>query len=463
MSKPRVGLLGLYLELYDRVLPDVRLRIDSFYQTITSELEKRGLEVVTNSVCRLKPEFEAAVKSFEGANVDAIVTLHLAYSPSLESAPVVAKTKLPVIICDTTQTWSYSPEQDPIELMYNHGIHGVQDFCNLLIREGKPFEIAVGHWEESDVLDQVADLARTARLATRMRTARIGLIGRQFAGMGDFQVPEDILRETIGMEVVHADFGVLKSLMPAENDPTVEAEMAADRERFFAEGIDLEAHRNTTRVCLAVRLWMEQENLSGFTMNFEDINRSTGLLTVPFLEASKANARGMGYAGEGDVLTAAFVGALASVFPETSFTEMFCPDWENDAIFLSHMGELNVDLVSGKATLLPKKMPWVDADTSVVAVGCFKGGDAVFVNLAPGPDNTYTLIIAPVEMLDVECDDRMQDAVRGWFTPSMPLTDFLKEYSVLGGTHHAALVYGDVITDLIRFGNMMDWDIAVLG
>ena len=38
-------------------------------------------------------------------------------------------------------------------------------------------------------------------------------------------------------------------------------------------------------------------------------------------------ARGIGYAGEGDLFTASLVSSLLSVFPETSFSEMFCPDW----------------------------------------------------------------------------------------------------------------------------------------
>ena len=49
---------------------------------------------------------------------------------------------------------------------------------------------------------------------------------------------------------------------------------------------------------------------------------------MPFLEIEKQMVRGIGYAGEGDVLTAALSAALASGFEETSFTEMFCPDWK---------------------------------------------------------------------------------------------------------------------------------------
>lgn len=462
MTKPKIGLLPLYLELYDTAVPEARARVEAFYATIAEALEKNGLDVVRTSICRVKPEFETAVQAFEDAGADAIVTLHLAYSPSLESAEALARTKLPIIVLDTAPAAAYGPDTDATELMYNHGIHGVQDMCNLLIRNGKAFEIEAGHWETSDVLDRVAAWARAAKIASAMRSARIGRIGEPFKGMGDFAVPDDVLASTVGMQTVQCDFETLKALTPNEADSEIEREIAEDAARFAVEA-DPEAHRRTARAGLAVRRWVEQQKLTGFTMNFGAIDESTGLPTVPFLEASKAMARGIGYAGEGDVLTAALVGALLSQFPETSFTEMFCADWEGDSIFINHMGEMNVALSAGAPVLMTKDMPFLKVGAPAVAVGRFRAGEAVLANLAPGPENTFTLILAPVEMLSVDGEDKMTDLIRGWFRPAMPIAEFLESYSRLGGTHHSALVYGDVADDVARFGEIMGWGVAVLG
>lgn len=459
--RPCVGLLGLYLELYDRVLPEVRGRIDAFYGTIALELEGRGLRVLRSPVCRLESEFRAAIRGFEAAGADAIVTLHLAYSPSLESADALAGTPLPLIVLDTTPAFDYGPRQDPGELMYNHGIHGVQDLCNLLLRSRKDFLIEAGHWQESDVLDRVAAHARGAAMASRMRSARVGSLGGPFRGMGDFQVPEEDLARSVGLTVVRAGFEDLPGLLPPQDDPAVQAEMQTDRERFDASGLDEGVHAATVRASLALRRWLEQERLDAFTMNFDEFRRSCGLPTIPFLEASRAMSRGIGYAGEGDALTAAFVSALASVFRETTFTEMFCPDWKGARIFLSHMAEMNPDLAEGRARLIAKEMPWIDAETPAVAVGRFRAGRAVFANLAPGPDGTFTLIAAPVEV-DGEEPDRMEDAIRGWIRPDIPVERFLERYSEAGGTHHAALVYGDALPEIGSFGRMMAWRVEVI-
>lgn len=457
MAKAKIGLLPLYLELYDTSMPDRRPRMEKFYGTVSLELTRRDIEVVAAPVCRLEPEFKDAIGSFEEASVDAVVTLHLAYSPSLQSAGPLAATSLPIVVLDTSPTFDFSPTQEPDEIMYNHGIHGVQDMCNLLIRNRKPFRIEAGHWQESDVLDRVAAHVRSARLAANMRRARVGRIGPAFEGMGDFAVPADELRQSVGVETIPCDADTIRSLLPAPDAAEVEAEMAEDRSRFAVDGLDPEAHRRSTCVCLAVRRWIEKEQLTAFTVNFLAVNRASGLPTVPFLEASKGMARGLGYAGEGDVLTASLVGALASVYADTTFTEVFCADWSNDAVFLSHMGEMNLDLVAGKPQLIEKPFPWTDADNPAVAVGCFRAGRAMLVNLAPGPDGSYSLVIAPVEMLDVTGEDKMAGTIHGWFRPALSVPDFLAEYSRAGGTHHSALVYGEAAGEIAGFGEMMGW------
>ena len=463
MRKAKIGLLPLYIELYDKSFGSARPRMDQFYGDIASALRKQGMDVETVPVCRLEGEFKKAIRAFEKADVDAVVTLHLAYSPSLESSEALAATKLPIIVLDTTPAFDFGPGQSPDEIMYNHGIHGVQDMCNLLIRNGKAFEIVAGHWKKSDVLDRVSVCVKSAQLVRAMRTARVGCIGSPFKGMGDFAVAPAVMKRTIGLQAIRVQGNRLAKLISGVSKREISAEVEADRKQFKIGKLDGEVHRRTARVSIGVRRWIEQDRLTAFTVNFLAATRAAGLATVPFLEASKGMARGIGYAGEGDILTAALVGAMASVYPDTSFTEMFCPDWKGNRIYLSHMGELNTNLVDGKPTLMEMDYNFSDTANPVRAVGCFRGGEAVFVNLAPLPGERYRLILAPVKMEKVVGKDRMANTIHGWFKPATPVDSFLAEYSRQGGTHHAALVYGHVMRELAGFARFMGWETVELG
>ena len=462
MKKIKIGLLPLYLELYDECLLAMRPQVETFAATICKEYEKRDIEVITAPICRLKNEFAGAVKDFEEAKVDAILTLHLAYSPSLESSDVLAGTDLPIVILDTTPDFEFGLKQKAEAISYNHGIHGVQDMCNLLIRNGKRFMIEAGHWQESDVIDRTLIHLKACRLASAIRKSRVGIIGKPFTGMGDFAIDFDTLKKTIGMEVIPIDPRKFKGLMSGISEEMIEAEIRDNLENFTSGEYSPKSMHDTVATSLAVRKWLNDEKLDAFTVNFLNVTKASKIPVVPFLEASKGMAKGIGYAGEGDVLTGALTGALMEVFPETTFTETFCPDWKGDRILLSHMGEININLCSDKAVLQEKPFPFTDAGNPVVAVGCLKPGAAYLINLAPGPNETYTLITAPVEVYDTKGEETITDAIRGWFKSTMPIVDFLKNYSHLGGTHHQVLSYNADEKILYEFAKNMNWKFEVI-
>jgi len=450
MKKLKIGLLPLYVELYDISCPEVRPDINAAHEYTIRRLREQGMEVVTWEVCRLAEEFSAAIAHFEQEQVDALVTLHLAYSPSLESEKALAATDLPIVVLDTTPAFVYDQQTDPSAEMLNHGIHGVQDMCNLLIRNGKKFTVCAGHMDHSDVLQRVENAVRTAAIANRMRKARVGLVGDVFAGMGDFQVPFADLKKDLGMEVVSYDWDKGAARVNGVTQAEIDEEFTKDQQRFvIPENFPRKVYDLSARTALGIRKWAQEEKLTGFSINFLAASKTRpGLPVMPFTECCTAMENGLGYAGEGDVLTAALTGALLSVYEETTFAEMFCPNWKEGTVFLSHMGEFNYAIANGKPVLQENAFPFTDAENPTAAYQTMKGGRAVFVNLAPFGNGNYTLTLASGEMLDIQGENSMSGMTNGWFKPDVPLERFLETYSQNGGTHHGVLVYGDVMEQL---------------
>jgi L-arabinose isomerase len=93
---------------------------------------------------------------------------------------------------------------------------------------------------------------------------------------------------------------------------------------------------------------------------------------------------------------------------------------------------------------------------------CGRKGNATIVNLAPMNDS-FNLILCPGEMLDVGLErGAYKSSTQGWFKPNKPLPQFLKEYSLAGGTHHSAMVYDVDIEELKAFGQMMGFNVIVV-
>ena len=458
MNNTKIGFLPFYIKLYDDCGSGAkaRPRLEPFADKLVGELSDRGFDVLAVPFCRIKDEFAAAVAKFEAEGCKAIVTWHAAYSPSLECIDALASTDLPIVVLDTTETYSMGPTLEQFEISLCHGIHGVMDMCSMLNRRGKAFAIAAGHIEHSDVMDKTAGYIRAAVAAKSLNGSSTGSIGGSFDGMGDFLVEDAEMLERFGVKVVYPEQGELAGYRAEVKDADVKAEMAKDLDTLYEiEPVDAESHERTVRNCLAVRRWIEEHKLSAMTVNFREITEETGLEIMPFMEACKAMARGTGYAGEGDVLTASLVGALMKGYDEVAFIEIFCPDWKGNTLLLSHMGEYNPKLTSGKCGMKEILFIYGDAKSPVVSYGRYKGGDAVFINLYRTKDD-FRMIISAVDMVEVRPDDdTLEVRVRGWMKPKMPIADFLEAISRVGATHHSALVYGARVSELVYFADLL--------
>lgn len=452
---PRIGLLLCYLKLYDDNMLELRERFQPLIELIQDRLAQENIEVHVSKICRLRTEFIHAVEDFHEKDVDLIVTLHLAYSLSLEAIEALETLRVPILLLDTTMDASFSQRVEPERLMYNHGVHGVQDLASVLRQRKVLYSVVAGHVIESNVLQRTAEHARAAYAARSFKQSKVLRIGEPFAGMGDFAVPPLVLKARFGIvanqvaaESIHAEVEAV-----SEND--LLEELKADRERYQVE-VDEQVHRRSVRVGLSLRRYLEQGEYDAFNLNFLEFNSDQPPWdTVPFLEASKAMARGIGYAGEGDVLTAALVGALQRAFGQTTFTEIFCPDWQGQSLFLSHMGEINPETVADQALLCEKDFPWTGASNPAILAGALQPGPAVFVNLAPGPEETFRMIIAPVEVLPDETSEAWRTTIRGWIQPKTPINELLERFSEYGGTHHSALVFGDHLEALRAFARYL--------
>ena len=434
----KIGFLPLYISLYDKLGTETKEILRVFYNDVAAKFEERGVEVFKCDICMEDYQFEKEIERIEANGCDAIVTLHLAYSPGLNSEKALANTKLPIIICDTTRAFDFSDKQVSSEISYCHGIHGVMDMCNLLKKNKKTYAVAAGHFEESDVLDRVVGYVKAAKAAKSLDGSRVGILGGHFDGMGDFLVDDNRMKELFGATVVYPEGDELKEIIDSVTDDEIKSGIAKDKEEFeFIEDVTDEIHSNSVKAEIALKKWVEKKNLQALTVNFLGIK---GVLpTMPFTGICRLMAEQIGYAGEGDTLTALFTGALMQGFKDTSFIEIFCPDWKNDTLYISHMGEMNYNLVDKKPTAFTKSFAYVDCLPPVGASACFKPGNAVFVNVYED-EKGFNAFISPVKVIK-ETTDNFKESVRGWLDFSKPISEVLEKISECGATHHSILVY----------------------
>ena len=450
--------MPLYIKLYDDCGID-RSLLEGFYNSIKEKLEGEGLEIIPAPFCRIEEEFVSAVKNFEKQDAKAIITIHLAYSPSLESINALCSTDLPIVVMDTTLDYSLSSEYSVAPIDSNHGIHGVMDMCNLLKRRSKKYAVVAGHLENSNVLKNTVDCVKASASAKALNGLKVGSFGGAFEGMGDFAICAKELKDRLGVELVEISNEEMLNAVNSITESQVEKELAYYKENFILLNENEEnndALIASIKACLATRKIIEEKGLGAYSTNFLGIDKSN-LSNMPFIEACLQMQNGVGYAGEGDVLTASFIGALLKYISGVSFVEIFCPDWKENRLLLSHMGEINFGLLRDKPRIATIPFTFTNSKTCTKPYAAFKDGDALYCNVFRAENEKFVLSVSKVKVSYVE--GQVENAVRGWITPNMSIAEFLEKLSEHGAIHHAFLVYDLDVKAMKCFGNGLDMEV----
>jgi L-arabinose isomerase len=485
--KPKVGVLALTLELYETLAPKVRGEREEWVRrAVVPALAKemRGswatartgcattaatateggcatsaAEVMFGGAVNSRAGVDAAVAEMEGAGVDGIVVLLLTYAPSQIALPALKRTRLPILVWNTQELLGVTPGFGGAELTANHGVHGTQDLCNVLLRSGVRFEYVTSHLSDGDATREVGDFARAAAAVRRLRGARLGLLGYPFPGMGDFALDTTLMSATLGCEWM---------MLPVEEYVTGAARatreetegLVAEYRRLYevtpeVKAADLEA---TARVEISLRRMVSSRRLDGLTYQFLAFGEDARTPTVPFVAASRLMAEGMGFGGEGDLIATAGSAFLNWLSGPASFTEIFTIDFAGNAALMSHMGEANVAMARRdrrvRLSARPGPITRTLAGQLSLAVG-FEPGPATLCALTLGPGSRWRLVASAVSVLDFP-------PVAGLPSPTCKVSplggnvrEFLTGYAKAGGPHHSAICFGDARARLKLAAGMM--------
>lgn len=458
--KPKVGLLGLTLEFYEELDPEIRRDRERWVrETVIPSLQDVADVSFPQAVCR-RDDIERAVASFEADGVDVLLVLLLTYATSLSGLSTLQHTRLPIIVWNTQELHTIDETYGPAELIANHGVHGTFDLCNVLVRSGVPFGYLTSHIEDDDATARLGRSLRAAASVARLRRMRIGLIGWPFPGMGDFAVDTTHLAATLGCAVEPLAVGEYQdraaNAAPEAVGELVEAYTAAYEIAADVTEKDMAA---TARAELALRGMVADHRLDAYTYQFLALGKDPRTETLPFVAASRLMAEGVGFGGEGDVVSAAFTTVLNRIAGPASFSEIFTVDFGGNGLLLSHMGEANVAMArKDRRPSLRVREPIVPIrGRQLVIPISFEPGEATLAALTLGAGSRWRVIGSTMDIADVFPLDRL-GTPNTKIRPRRNVRDWLNDYAMAGGPHHMAACYGDAREELRLLARLLDAD-----
>ncbi len=443
-SKPKIGLLGIMQELYDKSLPGITERQETYAREVCHQLSDVA-DWEFPKAARNRQDIEEILGDFNHKRLDGVMIIMLTYGPAMRTVRALQNNNLPLLLANIQPVPEVTTEWDMADLTYNQGIHGAQDMANAILRTcGDRFEVISADWKSSDFRDFVGNWAKAAQAAAALRRMRIAAIGKMH-GMGDTLSDEAAFTRIIGPEVNREYMGEIHRLMEAVTDKDIDDQVAIERERFVVDDDMPEKNlRYAVRMYLGFRKFLEENNYQGFSAHFDTFKGDGRFEQINMLAASNLMAEGYGYAAEGDTNTASMVAAGHVLEDNAHFTEMYAMDFKRGSMLMSHMGEGNWKIArKDKPVRLANRVLGIgDLENPPTTVFMAQPGAATMVSLVHLKGEEFRLVVSFGEILDTE-EYPTIEMPYFHFKPENGLRECNDNWLKAGGTHHQVLHHGD--------------------
>lgn len=353
----------------------------------------------------------------------------------------------------------------------NQSAHGDREFGFMVSRMRIKRKVVVGHWQDPEMLAQIATWARAAAGWHDWQGAKFARFGdnMRFVAVTDGDKVEAELK--FGFAVNSYGIGDLVAVINTISEReiiTLLDEYEASYE--MADELKKGGARHTSvyeaaRIELGLRKFLTDGGFKGFTDTFEDLH---GMIQLPGIAAQRLMADGYGFAGEGDWKTTALVRAFkvmgaglpgGNAFME-DYTYHFDPN--NSLVLGSHMLEVDASLANGKASLEVHPLGIGGKADPARLVFNVAGGAALNASLID-MGNRFRLLINEVEAVEPIAALPNLPVARVLWKPLPDMKTGCAAWIYGGGAHHTAYSQNLTAEHLQDFADMAGIEFLRIG
>lgn len=326
----------------------------------------------------------------------------------------------------------------------NQSAHGDREFGFIMSRMRLERKVVVGHWKDTDVLEQISMWSRAAAGWYDWQGAKFVRFGDNMRYVAVTEGDKVEAELKFGFSVNTYGVGDLVAVINqiAENEVD---KLTAEYEEKYAVvpalkkgGEKYSSLREAAKIELGLRYFLEDGNFKGFSDTFEDLH---GMVQLPGIAAQRLMAQGYGFAGEGDWKTAALVRAMKVMGSGLKGGNAFMEDYtyhfdpSNPMVVGSHMLEVDESIAMGQPS----------CEIHPLGIGGKADPVRLVFNVAAGPaltasvmdmGNRFRLLVNEVEAVAPLHDFPKLPVARVLWKPYPDLKTACAAWILAGGAHH---------------------------
>jgi L-arabinose isomerase len=354
----------------------------------------------------------------------------------------------------------------------NQSAHGDREYGFIGARLRMNRKIVVGHWQDAEVVEDLAGWGRAALALAESHKLKIARLGgmnmREVAVTGGDRVEAQI---QLGWSINGYGVGDLVARIAEVSDTEVDR-LVNEYEATYAlaaplrkDGEQHESVRDAARQEIALRAFLEQGGFGAFTTTFEDLH---GLKQLPGLACQRLMAEGYGFGAEGDWKTAALV-RLGKVMTAgrpggVSFMEDYTYNLVKgkELVLGAHMLEICPSIADGKPSLEVHPLGIGGKADPARLVFDSRCGPAVNTTLVD-MGGRMRMIVAELDVVKPDHPMPKLPTARAVWIPRPDFKRGCQAWIETGGAHHAAFCQAVTAGEWEDFAGMAGLEVIRLG
>ena len=370
--------------------------------------------------------------------------------------------------CNESLPWG---EIDMDFMNLNQSAHGGREFGFIGTRMGRNRKVAVGHWQNPDVVKDVGTWTRAAAGRHELRSLKVARIGDNMREVAVTEGDKVAAQIQLGFSVSGYGIGDLVECMNEVTDAELDKLVQTYRDEYrIAAGIDgneryEKAIRAEAKIEAGLRAFLEAGGFSAYTDTFEDLH---GLPQLPGLATQRLMASGYGFGAEGDWKTAALLRA-AKVMGEgmdggasfmEDYTYHFGPG--QPQVLGAHMLEVCPSIAAKQPVLEVHPLGIGGKDDPVRLVFNAPAGPAVNATMID-LGTRFRMIVNEVDTVEPPSDLPKLPVARAVWEAKPDLKTAAATWILAGGTHHTVFSQALETEHFEDLAEMLDIEIVSVG
>ncbi|CAN5669796.1 hypothetical protein BH23CHL8_BH23CHL8_16780 [soil metagenome] len=471
MTRPRIAVIHPYWTLWEHTAgPTFRADRLALARRLANDLSDAFDPVVVADAASVEEGRRLSDELAPDPPGALLVLVSMAVPPAHALAVIDALPDVPVVVWALHESGLVGGDFDHGGITTQGATVGGPMLTNMLARSRRPFELVLGRVDDEAVMGRVREALRLAAVASGIRRARLGRIGRPIDGYLHVDVDDEQLREALGIQAVFVD-----------PDEVVDAWRDVDPERLRALEAEVtagwtfegdvragESLERSLRAALALYAVVERHDLDGgaFNCHVPQFRFGDEIGIAPCWGLGRLTSVGKPFTCTGDILTAVAMLTTKRLGVAALYHEIEAIDYATGEVVIANSGEHDLAWQAPGERPRLRRNGWFcgkDPRCGVCAVLEAPAGPATLVGFTPHPaaQGGFRFVVARGELTARRFPET--GTANGAFRfAGGPVEVAWARWAATGVNHHSSATPGDISAEVVGVARLLGVEAVVV-